>query len=164
MGEHWEGRKSFKYYQTVIDWVNMLKSDLSSIIDVGCCDTHILDKIDLPIKAAWDRWRIPEYGGDVKKYFGGWGSLPKDTFNFVLCLQVLEHLDNPADFCKCLKTLSTNYIIISVPYMWEDIDRAHKHFHINLDTVEKWVGGEPILSTIRNDLGKRLICVYRVEM
>jgi hypothetical protein len=115
---YWESRKDYRYYREVLNMGRKHASGATSVIDVGCRDTRILERFDwIPSKTALDFGQRPVVLGatNLQKDFLDYA--PVERFDLVLCLQVLEHLKDPAPFArKLLATART--AIISVPYRW----------------------------------------------
>jgi hypothetical protein len=115
---YWQSRKELKYYQEVLRFARQYAPDGGSILDVG---SHNCDYI------TWFDWFATRHKIDLRKTIEieGVKTMQGDFMQFqsaapydlVLCLQVLEHLQDPAAFAQ--KLLGTGKIlIVSVPYKW----------------------------------------------
>jgi trans-aconitate methyltransferase len=87
---------------------------------------------------------------------------PDRNYDVVLCLQVLEHLDNPKEFAQKLLQVGKT-VIISVPYKWKEGScKYHTQDPIDKEKLKGWVGREPDEQHVVTDKGlERIICVYR---
>ena len=88
---------------------------------------------------------------------------PESDFDLVLCLQVLEHLREPATFAK--KLLETGRtVIISVPYRWPKGEhKEHLQDPVDEAKLELWMQRKPTTTSIIADQKKeRLIAVYQL--
>ncbi|MEK6893424.1 MAG: class I SAM-dependent methyltransferase [Nanoarchaeota archaeon] len=98
--------------KAILKILNKLPS--GTILDVGCMDDYMLKKIPKRFEyIGFDeepsckndkiiKGRVEDYIGNKK-------------FDIVICTEVLEHLDNPVEAIKKLKSWSKRFIIISVP-------------------------------------------------
>ena len=99
---------------------------VDSILDAGCGEGFTLNR--LKEKGIGRRWEGLEYSEaaielgkkvypDIKIIHGSVYELPyKDnSFDLVLCTEVLEHLEEPAKALKELVRVSNKYLVISVP-------------------------------------------------
>jgi hypothetical protein len=74
----------------------------------------------------------------VKKNFLNY--VPRRQYSLALCLQVLEHVQDPHAFAQKLFATAGS-VIISVPYLWpEKSTRGHIHDMIDEKTLEQWAG------------------------
>ncbi|NND70378.1 MAG: class I SAM-dependent methyltransferase [Rhodothermales bacterium] len=111
------------------------------ILDAGCGEGHLSQafKSSMPhaaIEGIDHSHEAIEYArkqfGDVASFDqGDIHALPFETnsFDLVVCSQVLEHLDNPEQAITELKRVSRSYVLISVPLepyfkFFNDISRA----------------------------------------
>ena len=155
MSQYWNSRSKYHYYKRV-DYLldslinNEYKDSHPSIIDIGCRDTQVIfnhrgDKTLLDIKNFYrelECQRIDELGitfieSSIYDY------TPNTTYDIALCLQTLEHLDDPAlAFQKVLGM--SKYSIISLPYMWNEGNKFHKHHYIDEKVIYEWANKEPV--------------------
>ena len=91
------------------------------------------------------------------------------SFEYVVCMQVLEHTDDPEEFAAKLFRRATKQVVISIPYMWpQDAGRQHKWNNLTEDNLRQWVGVAPVFSQIIRERNgtkdgnpiRRLIEVY----
>jgi SAM-dependent methyltransferase len=99
--------------------------EASSLLDAGCGEGETLARlggdlpprvaaIDLdPAAAAFTATRVPA----AEVLTGSIGELPyaDDSFDLVLCLEVLEHIEDPATALADLARVARRDIVISVP-------------------------------------------------
>lgn len=90
------------------------------VLDLGCADGRIIDKINAAYKIGIDFVIQPLQDVKTKVYASNISNLPFDdnSFDLVISSEVLEHLDTKP-FISALKEMnrvSSKYIIISVPY------------------------------------------------
>ena len=162
MGTYWESRKRLNYYKQVLDFARQYVPAGRRLLDVGAHNCQYLAWFDwFDEKLALDlRW-VPKLEGvtGIKGDFMVYE--PDAAFDLVLCLQVLEHLDEPAAFCQ--KRLTTGHrIIISVPYKWRrGVCADHVQDPVDEHKLRKWAGRPALDQAIIQD-GKlrRLVAVY----
>lgn len=112
------------FYSSLISLAKALRSD--SILDVGCGEGFTMDKLSK--NQIGQKIEGIEYSKDAiafgKKLFpnlifkeGSIYKLPyKDnSFDLVICTEVLEHLEEPTKALKEILRISKRYLIISVP-------------------------------------------------
>lgn len=91
----------------------LIKLPGKTILDLGCMDDYLLKKLPpgfeytgIDENPLCDNEKIKKIRvEDIKT----------KKFDIVIATEVLEHLDNPVDLIKKLKTLSKRFILISVP-------------------------------------------------
>lgn len=107
------------------------------VLDVGCRDMQL--KSYLPNYVNYAAADINTKKGIVKVDLNN-GKLPfeDETFDYVFCLEVLEHIHSPFKVLSELKRVSKKYVIISVPnpYHYRDavkhlLRMPDKQGHIN---------------------------------
>jgi len=158
---YYNSRKDFHYYKKVKDILDSLH--FSSIIDIGCRKSPMMKGLrDNVYKAMLDIQEIPPIDGIhmIQADFYTWE--PDRTYDVVLCLQVLEHLDKPKEFAQKLLQVGKT-VIISVPYKWKKgACKYHTQDPVDKSKVLGWVGREPDEEYIIKDKTReRLICVYK---
>jgi 2-polyprenyl-3-methyl-5-hydroxy-6-metoxy-1,4-benzoquinol methylase len=82
-------------------------------------------------------------GGTIKTImadFMAWENPEHETYDLVVCNQVLEHVPDPKGFLQKLITTSQQATIVSVPYLWNDCGPkcGHLTHNITLEMVEEW--------------------------
>lgn len=164
---YWESRKTARYYQDVRRLVKKWSPGPGTLLDVGGGVTA---------GARYLEW-FPEYKREVVETQGGHWNMPEvelhlgdfmqwedpRKFDVVLCLQVLEHLQDPAAFCrKLFETGKT--VVLSVPYKWAaGLNKSHIHDPVDEIKLRAWTGRDPIERLISTELSgvQRLVAVYR---
>jgi hypothetical protein len=158
---YYETRKTFNYYKKINDILGTIK--FNTIIDIGSRKSPILEKISPEIeKTALDVIPIQNGSDHIRQLttdFYTW--TPDKRYDVVICLQVLEHLDNPKLFTQKLFETGKK-VIISVPYKWK---KGFCKYHVQDPVDEKkifsWTQKQPTSSYIIEDRGvERLICCY----
>jgi hypothetical protein len=161
---YWERRANSHYLAAVRRLVGEGGADVESILDVGSNGCAYLDWFDwVPRRVSLDLKR--PYTGDgvesVKADFLTWE--PRERFDIVLCLQVLEHIPDAASFAQRLLAVARRHVIVSVPYKWR-AGRIPDHVHDPVDEVKvlQWFGRAPDCAMIVCEQGRleRLISCY----
>jgi hypothetical protein len=167
---HWEKRKNFTYFQRVAELVRRHGSNAASILDVGSLDCPYLDWFDwIPRRVSLDLdkpFQSPTVEG-IKANFFTW--LPREKFDVVLCLQVLEHITNVGTFARKLVNTAP-HVIVSVPYMWpKGASKFHVQDPIDEAKIDRWFGRAPAERFICYDRphpgipevkARRMVCYY----
>jgi len=100
------------------------------VLDIGCSEAPLRDLLSLATYTGVDIAGKP----DLRLDLAGIERLPFDdrAFKCVLCIDVLEHLDNLHEIFAELVRVSKQYLIISLPNCWCDarqpIGRGKGHF------------------------------------
>jgi 2-polyprenyl-3-methyl-5-hydroxy-6-metoxy-1,4-benzoquinol methylase len=162
MATYWEERKTLRYYRRVLDFAETYAADGGRLLDVGGrrCEyvlwfdwfeertvVDLVEPADLPgIRAIQHDFLTMEVAA---------------PYDLVLCLQVLEHLDEPAPFCRKLFEAG-RVVILSVPYRWpRGTCPSHVQDPVEEDDVRAWAGRDWAESTVVTDgTLRRLVAVY----
>lgn len=170
-GKYWSGRSDLIYYKYFEMLVRCLAPQAESIIDVGSGNSPYLEWFDwIPRKVSVDI-RAPYSSENVEAVMGNILDIDfNEKFSLCTCMQVLEHIDDPAPFARKLLELSDT-VLISVPYKWPRTGKSAK-FHpqdpVDLKKVEKWFGRpanyyimaqEPFIEK----KGRRLFAVFNAD-
>ena len=158
--EYYNKRKEMNYYKAILDIVKSMR--YNNILDVGARRSPVLEALPAgKERVSLDRIAVHAQPGirHIVADFLKW--MPDKKYDIVLCLQVLEHLDDPATFVKRLFQAGET-VILSVPYRWKKGKcKYHVQDPVTLAKVVEWVGKKPAEYEIVEDNGmKRLICVY----
>jgi Methyltransferase domain len=88
------------------------------VLDIGCCEAPLRDLLSSATYTGVDRAGNPDIRLDLERI----ERLPFDdgAFTCVLCIDVLEHLENLQVMFDELVRVSKQYIIISLPNGWCD--------------------------------------------
>jgi hypothetical protein len=159
---YWASRKHFNYFTEVLRLSRTYEPGGGRVIDVGAASTHFLQRLDwFEYRVALDRRSGPRRRGIKTVHADFLDYRPEHRFDLVLCLQVLEHLDEPAPFAR--KLLATGRtVIITVPYRWpHGLYPPHVQDPVDEGKLKAWTGCEPRETRIVDDGRKRLIAVYR---
>ena len=159
---YWNGRKNLQYYRRAVDFARKHAPDANSLLDVGGGISLGCRYLDW---AGWipERLSVEREDGDhtldgVQVEFANFATWqPPHPFDVVLCLQVLEHQDDPTSFAQ--KLLKTGRVVIaSVPYRWPaGTCSDHQHDPVDEKKLREWFGCEPLESLTEET---RLIAVY----
>lgn len=159
---YWKPRRNFKYYKAVTSFVQgKTILDVGGGVLLGCqflsqFPNYDRTSIELPRKSEHN---IPNVRV-IQEDFLTW-EIDKQ-YDTVLCLQVLEHVENPKKFAEKLFLCGDN-IIISVPYLWRK-GRCKDHLHDPVDEAKlrSWTGKEPMKQVIVEDNKmKRLVAIWQ---
>jgi SAM-dependent methyltransferase len=159
---YWKDRKHLRYYNEVLRLAKQWAGDAKTVIDVGSSNVPLILELGwIPSKTNLDlrtKGRLPGCT-NLKADFMAYA--PPQSFDLVLCLQVLEHLECPEAFAeKLLQTGRT--VILSVPYRWPKGQSAyHLHDPIDEDTLLGWTKKAWIEQVVvrEADQAERLIVV-----
>lgn len=142
MSKYWRDRKSLMYYHVAMSmlWNTVPKG--SSILDIGGNVSGGCKY--LAGLSAFDRTAVELQEGNetipgVKLHFSkfeDWN--PPIKYAAAICLQCIEHVDDPASFmAKIRRTAALQ--IISVPLDWRETP-GHQHNRITLGQLYAWAG------------------------
>lgn len=160
---YWEERRDDAYYREAIRLAKTYAPTGGTMIDVGSNETQLLARFGwFSRRVALDiRFRPPQ--PNVETVIADFMDYQTDSvFDLVLCLEVLEHLQDPTPFAQKLLAIGTT-VIISVPYKWRP-GTWWEHIQDPVDEakLEGWTRIKPIESIIVADRGKeRLVAVYQ---
>jgi 2-polyprenyl-3-methyl-5-hydroxy-6-metoxy-1,4-benzoquinol methylase len=149
------------YYREVIRFAREFAPAAQNVLDVGPNGTPLVCELDwIASKNAVDlaKAEIPGVScvrGNFLTY------KPEQTFDLVLCLQVLEHVRPAKDFAR--KLLDTGHVvIISVPYCWPAGGcKQHVHDPVDREKLLAWTGKASVTDTVvRDSRRERLIAVF----
>jgi hypothetical protein len=152
-----------RYYDRVVALATQFGSNAQTAMDVGAGRTKILEDLTwIKTKVAVDLEKKPivkdalNIQADFLKY------QPKIYFDLVFCLQVLEHLPDPASFLQKLFQ-SGKTVIISVPYQWPaGFCEYHLQDPVDEAKVMNWSKKQWIYKEIVEDKTvERLILVFK---
>jgi 2-polyprenyl-3-methyl-5-hydroxy-6-metoxy-1,4-benzoquinol methylase len=158
---YWEQRRQMAYYLEVIRFAREFAPSAQSVLDVGPNGTPLVCELDwIGSKTIVDLAKADIPGAKcIQINFLNYE--PEQTFDLVLCLQVLEHV-GPADvFAR--KLLDTGKIvIISVPYCWPARGcLQHVHDPVDRKKLLAWTGKASLTDTVvRDGRRDRLIAVF----
>ncbi len=167
MKNYWNSRKDMLYYKVIADYVKVVGKNAETLIDIGSAQCRYLEWFDwIETKHSLDL-RSPyqsEIVKGIKADFFNWE--PDLKYDLALCLQVLEHIDDPKPFCRKLLSIC-NHLIISVPYKWKAGSvPSHVQDPVNRAKLNSWMGCKPDTSQIVHEpflksFDSRLIAYYQ---
>jgi hypothetical protein len=142
---YWNARRQMIYYQALYQFVCVVGRNAGSLIDIGSASAQYVDWFQwIPARYILD-FRIakkPEGVTCIESDFLAYE--PQQKFDVVLCLQVLEHVPNPAAFCAKLKSIARQ-LLVSVPYKWLGNTPGHIHDPVDEKKLEGWMGSSPTI-------------------
>jgi hypothetical protein len=158
---YWKQRRHLQYYREVVRLAREYVPDGHALVDVGAGETEVAGIIEgfqrrvmLDIHPIRPKRGVETITADLMQYE------PDTRFDLVLCLQVLEHIEEPAPFARKLFEVGRT-VIISVPYRWpEDVCPWHLHDPVDEAKLELWTGRQPTEICIVADEMERMIAVY----
>lgn len=160
---YYDQRQDLTYYDVVRELAYKYGKDKKSIIDIGSADTPLLENLSwFGRRVAIDKKILPKPGGNITCIQADFASYPfQEGFDVALCLQVLEHLADPAVFFKKIMDLC-DIAIVSVPYQWPaGMCKWHLQDPVDEKKLKVWTGREPLETRIVQDRkNRRLIAVY----
>jgi hypothetical protein len=160
---YWDSRKHFNYYQQVLKYAKKYVPQGHSVLDVGGGDCNYISWFSwIPYKEVVDIKASKPIDGVVSTRCDFLEYKPKHVFDLVLCLQVLEHLEDPRAFCD--KLLSTGqHIIVSVPYQWpEGTCVGHIQDPVDEKKLQSWMRQPALEKNIVTDgRMRRLVAIYK---
>jgi hypothetical protein len=138
-GAYWAARSELLYYQYFRYIVRCIGHDARSMADVGSGNCPYLEWFDwIPDRVSCDI-RSPYRSATVRGVQGNILALDfPERFDLVSCLQVLEHVDEPAPFARRLLGMG-RLVLVSVPHRWpRGATRSHVNDPVDLRRVERW--------------------------
>jgi len=159
---YWERRRHYNYYREVERLARIHAPSGGQVIDVGANETEVLQRLDwFGRRVALDLRYVPPQPGIETVVMDFMAYQPASEFDLVICLQVLEHLQEPAIFAR--KLLATGRtIIISVPYKWP-VGKSKRHPQDPVDEakLEMWTQRKPVEVSVIADGSERLVAVFK---
>jgi 2-polyprenyl-3-methyl-5-hydroxy-6-metoxy-1,4-benzoquinol methylase len=160
--EYWDKRKGLRYYREAVEMARTEAPDATSVVDVGSGGCQYITWID------WASFKV-SIDPDAPCIASGVTAIKKDFmeieegshYDLALCLQVLEHIEDPKPFAmKLMRT--ARIVVISVPYKWKRGETpGHVNDPIDEAKLEGWTGSKIKSSKIINDEGcKRLVASF----
>lgn len=169
--DYWKDRKNLGYYKQVEAYADQYCPTGRSLLDVGggvsmgCKLLERFARFDRRMSVEnWANAGLPEDESSIDGVeveicdFLKW-QYPVEKFDLVLCLQVLEHIEDEKIISFTQRLFACGeVVIISVPYRWE-AGRCEYHCQdpVDEDKLFGWTGSEPGESVI---VGERLVAVY----
>ena len=170
---YWKRRKNLLYYKKILEICSKILegNENYSIIDFGCFNTELIFNLKCNNKFLLDKNN--SYKEEQKKIIAEknikflkqsiYDVKYQNEFDICLCLQTLEHLENPQKAFEIIHKSSRKYTIISLPYKWREC-KYHTHHHINQELIKKWTQIDPNESYLIKDKNlERIINIYIKE-
>lgn len=161
---YWSKRRHLQYYKDVQMLTNKYHPAGGTLLDVGggiqlgC--RYLENFKNFSCTSVETKYNNTKCNLDnctlILKDFAKWKS--KNKYDVVLCLQVLEHINDVESFTQKLFEYG-KIIIISVPYKWEKgYCKSHVHDPVDEKKILLWTKRNPTEILITD---KRLIAVYK---
>lgn len=145
-----------RFYETFLQTIKPLR--VSSVLDVGCGEGFTLNKLYLNKVGKvlegidYSKTAVALGKKQYKHLILKQGSAYKlpykaNSFDLVLCMEVLEHLDDPKKALQELKRVSKKYIVLSVPneplFMLANFVRGKNvsRWGNDIEHINHWSGG-----------------------
>jgi SAM-dependent methyltransferase len=159
---YWRSRSHLRYYDEVVALARRHEPGGQAVLDVGAGDTEMLRRLTwFPRRVALDRRPGPRQRGVERVVADFLAYTPPRRFDLVLCLQVLEHLEDPGPFARRLLAAGET-VIVSVPYRWPaGLSPGHVQDPVDEAKLASWTGCEPVETQLVVNGLTRLIAVYR---
>ena len=168
---YWNKRQHFLYYKKIVEICSKILegNENYSIIDFGCKNTEVIfdlkcdKKFLLDIKNKYKRYQKLKIAKKniifIEKSI--YDIDYTNQFDICICLQTLEHLENPERAFQIIHKASKKYTIISLPYKWRSGTKGHIHHNIDEQLIKEWTKLDPIQSYLTKDeTSERIINVY----
>ena len=159
---YWQDRQHMRYYAQVVAFARQYAPAGGSVVDVGGRDCEYVQWFDWFQRKVVIDLKPPPARPGVEALTGDFLVWQPDTrFDLALCLQVLEHLPEPAVFCR--KLLDTGRtVIVSVPYRWpKGLCKYHVQDPVDESKLRSWAGRSPrAVAVVRDGTRERLVAVF----
>lgn len=156
-------RKGMSYYKFVRSLLSFFEKNTKSIIDVGSSSIDNLSHLNIPYKARLDTFKLKDIKG-VESIQADWLEYEcKKYFDIILCMQVLEHIDDDKIQAFAQKLLFSGKInIVSVPYRWKSgYCTWHVQDPVDEDKLYSWFQRSYDMSFyVKDKHDSRLIAIY----
>jgi len=143
-GVYWQRRSDLLYYQYFRFIIRCVGADAKSLVDVGSGNAPYLEWFDwIPERVSVDL-EVPYSSAAVRGVTGNIFELDLERpYDLCTCMQVLEHVAEPAPFARRLLELG-RLVLISVPYKWpKGSNKQHLQDPVTLEAVVDWFGRQP---------------------
>jgi len=160
---YWNKRKQHVYYREVLAVARRTAPKATSLLDVGTGPCEYPAWFDwIPRKVLVDKGNTPPVPGAecIRADFMTYQTA--ERFDLVTCLQVLEHLQDPAAMARRLLAHGKK-VIVSVPYMWpENFCKYHVQDPVSTKKLLSWFPVKPIETLKVTEPGNisRMIAVF----
>ncbi len=127
----------FSIYRFVVEQARLMPVG-ARVLDVGAGDAPYRELFDEQEYVTLDHSDTPHSGAvDI---YGSADAIPVDdqTFDAILCTQVLEHVAQPLDatreFARVLRP--SGVAIVTVPFLWEEHETPHDYYRYTRYGIE----------------------------
>jgi hypothetical protein len=160
LSDFYEPNRTFRYYAPTLDWIRQLRP--TSVLDVGGRRSPILDSLSPDVeRVCLDIERIPGLKPGIRRItadFSTW--VPDKRYDVVVCLQVLQNIQDAAAFARKLLSVGT-HVILCVPYKLPFGMNTGPHSMIDESTLFKWTGRVPAAVQLIREPGlSRILSLY----
>ncbi len=168
-GKYWRERSDMMYYKYIDYIVRVAGSRAQSILDVGSGNSPYLEwfdwiqeKVSIDIRAPYSSPRVQAVTANILDH-----KFSK-KFDICMCLQVLEHVEDPKPFARRLFELGDS-VIISIPYEWPPGTPGHVNDPVDEAMLNAWTGRTPNAKVTVQEIfspgrkSRRMICVYHSD-
>jgi SAM-dependent methyltransferase len=167
-GSYWKKRSDMLYYQYFHYIIRCIGVDARSIIDVGSGNSPYLDwfdwietRVSVDINVPYSSPAVRGVRGDIHEL------VFPERFDLCTCMQVLEHVAEPAPFARRLLKLGKR-VLVSVPYKWPRGTPGHVNDPVRLKDVIAWFGRDSNYHLVVTEpftprVGERLFALFDVE-
>ena len=163
---YWADRSELMYYQYVEFILRVVARDAESMVDVGTGGCPYIEWFDwipertsIDLDVCYESEAVKGVRGNILEMNFA------ERFDVGTCLQVLEHIPDPAPFCARLQEIC-RILVVSVPYEWP-AGRTEGHIHDPVTTrkLASWMGRQPndtvvVTEPFHRTKNRRLIAVY----
>lgn len=161
----WNFRARQRYYRRVLRWARRFASGAGSVLDVGSNNSRYIEQLDwIGYRERLDLLELDPVPGVVDTQLDFMTFNSERVYDLVLCLQVIEHVEDPSAFCRKLLEIS-RVAMISVPYQWPAEAKAdHLHDPVDDRKLRNWTGRNPIRREVVKEFdgpcSSRLLTMY----
>lgn len=167
-GSYWRNRSDMLYYKYFSYMIRCIGPEAESMIDVGSGNAPYLEWFDwIPKRVSVDL-EVPYQSDAIRGVAGDIRELQFDeVFDICTCMQVLEHVSEPAPFARRLLELG-KLVLISVPYKWpKGSNKDHVNDPVDLASVTGWFDRAPNYHLVVREpfvgrKGARMFALYDV--
>lgn len=160
---YWNQRKNYVYLHICRRLIEIVAHSATTVADIGSNRSPILDYFGVKQTKYSVDIENPYRADDiisVTEDFYTWQ--PPEALQVGTCFQVIEHVPDPAKFCRRMLEMF-EVCIISVPYLEPaGVNPGHINNDIDLPKIVNWFGREPNFHYIARELSgdERIICVF----
>ena len=149
-------RKNMLYYNQAVELVNSFDG-CTSVLDVGGGPIDLLSRVNYPTRTLVDICDIKYFSSAF--IHGDFLTTDVPNHDIVICLQVIEHIQDKQAFAAKLLATANKYLLVSIPYKWDIGDAEHDGLDES-DVVEWFV--TPPTQYIRRKKSQRLFCLWEL--